>query len=52
MIVSSPKSGDIVCYPGHVGIYVGNGEMIAAPEPGDVVKKQYVYGSPWYVRFW
>jgi cell wall-associated NlpC family hydrolase len=30
----------------HVGIYVGNGLMIAAPHTGDVVKIQAVYGRP------
>lgn len=50
--VSSPLPGDIVCYSGHVGIYIGNGQMIHAPEPGDVVKIQSVYGNPWYRRYW
>lgn len=44
--------GDVVCYPGHVGIYIGNGQMIHAPEPGDVVKVSSVYGSPWFRRYW
>ena len=30
--------GDIICYPGHVAIYIGNGQMIHAPQTGDVVK--------------
>lgn len=50
--VSDPQPGDIVCYSGHVGIYIGNGQMIHAPQPGDVVKIQKVYGSPWYRRYW
>ena len=33
----------------HVGIYVGNGKMIAAPQPGDVVKVQPV-GQPAVIR--
>lgn len=50
--VSSPQPGDIVCYVGHVGIYIGNGQMIHAPQTGDVVKIASVYGSPWYRRCW
>ena len=33
----------------HVGIYVGNGKMIAAPQPGDTVKVQSV-GQPSVIR--
>lgn len=44
--------GDVVCYSGHVGIYVGNGKMIHAPQTGDVVKVVNVYGNPWYRRYW
>ena len=44
--------GDLVCYRGHVGIYIGGGSMIHAPKPGDVVKVASVYGSPWFKRYW
>ena len=52
--VSDPQPGDVVYYPGHVGIYIGNGQMIHAPEAGDVVKISDVYavGSPTFVRYW
>lgn len=50
--VSNPQPGDIVCYGSHVGIYIGGGQMIHAPKPGDVVKIASVYGSPWYRRCW
>lgn len=46
------QPGDVVCYSGHVGIYVGNGMMIHAPQTGDVVKVVKVYGSPWFRRYW
>ncbi len=46
------QPGDVVCYSGHVGIYVGNGMMVHAPQTGDVVRIVSVYGSPWYRRYW
>ena len=50
--VTTPEPGDLVCYEGHVGIYIGNGQMIHAPQTGDVVKVAKVFGSPWYRRYW
>ncbi|PWJ26464.1 cell wall-associated NlpC family hydrolase [Branchiibius hedensis] len=47
--VSTPQVGDLVFfgYPAyHVGIYAGNGMMIAAPHPGTVVKLQPIYQAP------
>lgn len=44
--------GDVVCYVGHVGIYIGGGKMIHAPQTGDVVRVVNVYGSPWFRRYW
>ena len=47
------QPGDLIFWgdaPGdfyHVGIYIGGGQMIAAPTEGDVVKIQSVWGSPW-----
>jgi cell wall-associated NlpC family hydrolase len=48
--LDSMLPGDLVFWGSgggsHVGIYVGNGLMIAAPHTGDVVKIQAVYGQP------
>ncbi len=46
------QPGDVVCYSGHVGIYIGNNQMIHAPQKGDVVRVVTVYGSPWFRRYW
>lgn len=35
---SEAKPGDIICNSTHTGIYIGKGQMIHAPQPGDVVK--------------
>lgn len=50
--MASALPGDVVCYAGHVGIYIGNGQMIHAPQSGDVVRVVNVYGSPWFRRYW
>ncbi|TWP35493.1 NlpC/P60 family protein [Leekyejoonella antrihumi] len=47
--VSNPQPGDLVFfgYPAyHVGIYAGNGEMIAAPKPGGSVQLQKIWDTP------
>lgn len=51
--VASPQPGDLVFWGNpatHVAIYAGNGMQIAAPQPGEAVKLQKVYGSPTYGR--
>lgn len=47
--VSTPRPGDLVFFGSpayHIGIYLGNGMMIAAPKPGDHVKIQAIYDTP------
>jgi cell wall-associated NlpC family hydrolase len=55
--LATARPGDLVFFDNssaragidHVGIYLGNGKMIAAPQEGDVVKIQDV-GSPTVIR--
>lgn len=35
--------GDVICYPGHVAIYIGNERVIHAPTEGQNVKEASVY---------
>lgn len=53
--IGNAKPGDVIYYDegggnGHVGLYIGNGQMIAAPQTGDHVRVQAVYGSPTSIR--
>lgn len=49
--VSDPQPGDICVRSGHCGIYIGNGQMVHAPQSGDVVKVAPVQSGMWYVRW-
>ena len=47
---SEAQPGDLLWWPGHVGIYTGNGQHIAARNPSVGVQEGPVYGSPIYIR--
>ncbi|MEV6297979.1 transglycosylase SLT domain-containing protein [Actinoplanes sp. NPDC051861] len=51
--LAEAKPGDILAFNSpvdHVGIYLGDNRMIAAPKPGDHVKIQNVYEKPTAIR--
>jgi peptidoglycan DL-endopeptidase CwlO len=43
--LSEAVPGDLVFFPGHVGIYAGNGMMWDSPRTGEVISKRAVYSS-------
>jgi len=51
--LAQAQPGDVLAFGDpayHVAIYIGNGQMIAAPEPGEKVKIQSVYQTPTTIR--
>ena len=48
--VSNPQPGDICTNDHHCGVYIGGGQMIHAPQTGDVVKVSAVHSDMIYVR--
>jgi len=51
--LAAARPGDILAFDrpvDHVGIYLGDHKMIAAPKPGDQVKIQSVYEKPTHIR--
>ena len=48
---SQARPGDLVWWPGHVGIYTGNGQHIAARQPGTALYEGPILRSnPIYIR--
>ena len=51
--LAQAKPGDLLAFGSpvdHIAIYVGDGKMIAAPQPGENVKIQSVYATPVAIR--
>ncbi|MGN6612903.1 MAG: transglycosylase SLT domain-containing protein, partial [Angustibacter sp.] len=49
--MDAARPGDLLVFGNHhIGIYVGDGKMLAAPKTGDVVKIQPVYDAPTRIR--
>jgi len=51
--LAEARPGDLLAFHDpvdHIGIYAGNGLMVAAPKTGDVVKVQPVYETPIAIR--
>jgi len=45
------RPGDLVAWPGHVGIYTGNGNNVAARQPGTPLTEGPIYhSSPTFIR--
>jgi cell wall-associated NlpC family hydrolase len=44
------QTGDLVLWPGHVGIYYQRGYVVDAPHPGASVRLRKIWGSPRYRR--
>ncbi len=49
--VTTPQPGDICWKPGHVGIYIGNGQMIEAQQTGTNIMVSAVRAQG-YARYW
>lgn len=49
--MANAQPGDLICYSGHVGIYIGNGQIVHAstPSKGIIVGSAY-YSTPLAVR--
>lgn len=47
---SQLRPGDVLSWPGHVALFLGGNQMVAAPHSGTVVQVQKIYGTPRVIR--
>jgi len=45
--LSQAQPGDLIVWDGHVGLYVGGGQVLHAPHTGTVVQIAPIWGTPW-----
>ena len=45
--LSQAQPGDLIVWDGHVGLYVGGGQVLHAPHTGTVVQISPIWGTPW-----
>ena len=45
------QRGDVICYRGHVGIYLGDGTMVDASSSQGMVRTTSIWGSYWTTNF-
>ena len=50
--LADARPGDLLIFNGgtHIGIYVGDGQMIDSPKPGKTVGQRAVYATPTSIR--
>lgn len=49
---SDARAGDWVWWPNqHIGLYIGNGQMIDSPTEGQNVSEHEIWGEPVFIRF-
>lgn len=49
--MSDLQRGDVICFRGHVGIYLGNGSMISAVHKGVTISTNIMSDSYWKANF-
>lgn len=47
---SEAKTGDLVWWPGHIGIYAGGDAVIHASHSSNKVVESGLWGSPTFIR--